>query len=448
MRTEKLRPIGPRRVGDLVSLACVPKLDAPNGRVTLPGPGIGDEVTKIDANSPTPRGAARRPVFQGAEPQDRGANGVEHGQDAPQKHKPHRSHSHPHQLQHTDEITGIESRAATSATKSGVEAEPAAMPGAGTHAAPREQPPAEAEPAPALVAESIIAAETLKGAAATTVPSGSTAHLRDEVAQRRHGLRGTFHLVRELVTQTYRRGVEIELMHRAFGFAALGFVTLVPLLIVVAAAAPLNGRSFPAWAIAGLGLSGRAASAVNGLFGPTAKVLSTTTALSAAVLAVFGLSFVSVVQTGLARVWELPAARLLSVWRQAIWLAVLLGLLIVGADLLALLHHGWFITTVRWCATAGGALAFFWWTQHFLLESRVPWRALLPGAVLTVAGLVGLRVFSAVIFGPLIVSSAITYGAIGAVLIVVSWLIGIGYVIFGAALVGRVLHEAFGNGRK
>jgi len=433
----------------------VPKLDAPNGRVVLPGPGIGDEVNTIDANSPFPRDAApQRPVFegtalQGANPQDQGSNGVARGEGAPAKYRPHSRH--PHQLQQTDEITGIEPRSAGSAVKSAGSGVKATVPGAKSAAKAAPEADAEVhgdadtEPAPVIIAESIIAAEATKSAGSEVLAPGAAELLEIQLGGRPHGLRGVLRIARELVAQTYRRGVEIELMHRAFGFAALGFVTLVPLLIVVAAAAPLNGRSFPAWAIAGLGLSGRAASAVNGLFGPAARVLSTTTALSAAVLAVFGLSFVSVVQTGMARVWELPAARLLSVWRQAIWLAVLIGLLIVGADLLALLHDGWFITTLRWCATAGGALAFFWWTQHFLLESRVPWRALLPGAVLTVAGLVGLRIFSAVIFSPLIVSSAITYGAIGAVLIVVSWLIGIGYVIFGAALLGRVIYEAFGG---
>ena len=424
----------------------MPKLDAPNGRVVLPGPGIGDEVTKIDANSQAARGAApQRPVFegtafQGVGPQGQGANGAARGEDGPPRSRP--LSRHPHQLQQTDEITGIESRSAAAAAKSAAKA-------ARPEVEPDVHADAQAEPEPVIVAESIIAAEAANGAGtALPAPGGGERVRVGDVSSRPYRPRDLFRITRELVVQTYRRGVEIELMHRAFGFAALGFVTLVPLLIVVAAAAPLNGRSFPAWAIAGLGLSGRAASSVNGLFGPAARVLSTTTALSAGVLAVFGLSFVSVVQTGMARVWELPAARLLSVWRQAIWLAVLIGLLIVGADLLAFLHDGWFITTLRWCATAGGALTFFWWTQHFLLESRVPWRALLPGAVLTVAGLVGLRIFSAVIFGPLIVSSAITYGAIGAVLIVVSWLIGIGYVIFGAALLGRVIYEAFGGERK
>jgi membrane protein len=244
------------------------------------------------------------------------------------------------------------------------------------------------------------------------------------------------------VTQCYRRGVDLELMHRAFGFAALGFVTLVPLLIVVAAAAPLNHRTFPQWIIAGIGLSGKAAKAVDGLFGPSARVLSTTTALSVAVLAVFGLSFATMVQTGFARVWDLPAARLISVWRRVVWLAALVGVLLVGADLVTLINDSPPMLVLRWCATGVGATCFIWWTTHFLLDDRVSWLALLPGSLLTVAGLVGLRLFSAVIFSPLIVSSAVTYGAIGTMLIVTSWLIGIGYVLFGAALVGRVAHES------
>lgn len=45
-----------------------------------------------------------------------------------------------------------------------------------------------------------------------------------------------------------RRGRDLELMHRAMGFATLALVTLAPLLIVVAAADPLGrGASPPGW---------------------------------------------------------------------------------------------------------------------------------------------------------------------------------------------------------
>jgi membrane protein len=59
------------------------------------------------------------------------------------------------------------------------------------------------------------------------------------------------------------------------------------------------------------------------------------------------------------------------------------------------------------------------------------------------AGLGGLRVFSSLVFSPLIVSNAVSYGAVGTVLIVTSWLVGVGFVVFGGALVGRYwyLHE-------
>lgn len=371
----------------------MPKLYAPSGRQDQPVSGVGDEVTDIDSKSASP----------GREAPPYGASS-RHG-DVPEEMRPRAEAVEP-----DESVTGLGVRATDRSVGSGA--------GSGVDS----------------------------GSDATRMPTFPEPPRRESGHRTlRRSLLSFSGVVSGLVTQTYRRGVEIELMHRAFGFAALGFVTLVPLLIVVAAAAPLNGRTFPEWVIAGVGLSGRASTAINRLFGPTNRVLSTTTAFSLAVLAVFGLSFGAMVQTGMARVWELPAARLLSVWRQALWLAVLVGLLLLGADVLGLLHDGWFITTLRWLATTGGATLFFWWTPRFLLEGRVPWKALLPGAVLTVMGLVGLRAFSAAIFAPLLVSSAITYGGIGAVLILVTWLIGIGYVIFGAALVGRAVYEVWGG---
>lgn len=84
------------------------------------------------------------------------------------------------------------------------------------------------------------------------------------------------------------------------------------------------------------------------------------------------------------------------------------------------------------------ALVFFCWGQHFLLGGRVGWRSLLPGTLATVVALGGLRVFSALVFDPMITSNAEAYGAVGVILVVVSWLIGVGFIFYGGALVGRV----------
>jgi membrane protein len=67
----------------------------------------------------------------------------------------------------------------------------------------------------------------------------------------------------------------------------------------------------------------------------------------------------------------------------------------------------------------------------------------MPGAVATLVGLAGLRVFSGLVFEPLIIRNAVSYGALGTVLIVQSWLIGVGWVLYGGQLFGRWFHDAW-----
>jgi membrane protein len=59
------------------------------------------------------------------------------------------------------------------------------------------------------------------------------------------------------------------------------------------------------------------------------------------------------------------------------------------------------------------------------------------------AGLAGLRVFSGLVFQPLIASNAVSYGALGSFLIVQSWLIGVGWVIYGGQLSGRWFYDSW-----
>lgn len=238
----------------------------------------------------------------------------------------------------------------------------------------------------------------------------------------------------------WNRGREMELMHRAMGFAALGFLTLVPLLIVVAATDPASGQGFARWMSQALGLAESSQDEVERLFGLPAQALQRTTAFGLAALAVFGLTFGSAVQTGYEKVWDLTAARWHTMWRHVVWLAMLIVYLSIfvstpssdgslSASLVAVLGD------------LGGTVLFFWASQRLLLGGRVRWRALLPGAVATAIGMLGLRVFSQVVFSPLIASNAVTYGPFGTVLVVQSWLVGVGVVVYGGAIAGRLAHE-------
>ncbi|GGR12190.1 hypothetical protein GCM10010497_12690 [Streptomyces cinereoruber] len=239
----------------------------------------------------------------------------------------------------------------------------------------------------------------------------------------------------------WNRGRAMELMHRAMSFAALSLLTLVPLLIVVAAADLARGQGFARWLVQGLGVTEVSQEEVEELFGRPGQALQRTTAFGLAALAAFGVTFGSAVQTGYERVWDLPTARWHTMWRHVVWLAVLVAALLVFVAFPAPENAPALTTAAVALGDLLGTFLFFWWSQRFLLCGRIRWRALLPGAVLTALGLLGLRIFSQLVFSPLIASNAVTYGQFGTVLVLQSWLVGVGFVVYGGALVGRLVHE-------
>jgi membrane protein len=241
----------------------------------------------------------------------------------------------------------------------------------------------------------------------------------------------------------YRSGMEFELMGRALGFAALAMLTVFPLLVVVAAAGAASRRGLARWVVYGMGLTGSSAHAVLALFSAPGRVLGTTSVFSLVLLAVFGVTFAGTVQAGFERVWGLPAGPWHKIWRQAVWLIVFIAYIYAAATVAPLTHHAAAATVSRVSVAVVLGIAFFWWGLHFLVGGRVSYLAAMPGAVATVAFLAGLRAFSALVFQPLVVTNAVTYGALGTVLIVQSWLIGVGWVVYGGQLFGRWFHDAW-----
>lgn len=234
------------------------------------------------------------------------------------------------------------------------------------------------------------------------------------------------------VRALFEHGRDLELLHRAMGFATLALVTLAPLLIVVAAADPLVRGGFASWLTDGMGLSGPSARALTDVISPPRNVIGTTSVWGLVLLGVFGVTFGGSVQNAYERIWGLASGPWHRVWRQATWLVVLTAYLYQEAATKSSLSG-----SQRIVLSAVTGVLFFWWGQRFLLGGQIHWRSLLPGAIATVLGLVGLRAFSYLVFTPLIVTNALSYGAVGTVLVVESWLIGVGFVIYGGALFGR-----------
>ena len=241
----------------------------------------------------------------------------------------------------------------------------------------------------------------------------------------------------------YQSGREFELVGRAMGFAALAMLTVIPLLVVVAAASAAAHHGVAVWVVYGMGLTRSPANAVIQLFSAPARVLNTTSVFSALLLGVFGVTFAGSVQAGFEKAWGLPAGPWHKIWRQAVWLAALIAYIYAAATVGAVTRHAPAETVSRVSVAVLLGIVFFWWGLRFLVGGRVSYLAALPGAVATVAFLAGLRAFSIVFFEPLIVANAVTYGAVGTVLIVQSWLIGVGWVVYGGQLFGRWFHDAW-----
>jgi membrane protein len=245
------------------------------------------------------------------------------------------------------------------------------------------------------------------------------------------------------IKDLHRSTREFELMHRALGFAALAILTVIPLLIVVAAASPAPHRGLAGWVVYGMALTGPSADAVTRLFSAPARVLGTTSVFSAVLLAVAGVSFAGSVQGGFERIWGLPAGPWHKIWRQTAWLVALIAYIYAEATVGAVTHRGLAETLVRGAVAILLGIGFFWWGLCFLVGGRVTYLAAMPGAVATMVCLGGLRVFSGLVFEPLIARNAVSYGALGTVLIVQSWLIGAGWCVYGGQLFGRWFHDAW-----
>ena len=231
-------------------------------------------------------------------------------------------------------------------------------------------------------------------------------------------------------------------MQRAMGFAALAILTVIPLLIVVAAVNPTPHPGLGGWVVYSMGLTGSAANAVTRLFSAPARVLGTTSVFSAVILSVSGVAFAGSVQAGFERIWGLPAGPWHKIWRQAVWVVALIAYIYAAATVGAVTSGGPTETAGRVAVAVVLGVAFFWWGLRFQVGGRVSYLAALPGAVATIVGLAGLRAFSGLVFEPLIASNAVSYGALGSFLIVQSWLIGVGWVVYGGQLFGRWFYDA------
>ncbi len=222
--------------------------------------------------------------------------------------------------------------------------------------------------------------------------------------------------------------------------AAQAFLTIVPLLIVLAAFAPrLLGIPLSNELQAALGLS-NSSLAFRGMLGVPGHAARVGGVLGFALVVSAGLSTAAALQRGYERIWSLRRLGVVrSAWRAAAWLAACVlafGLSGLADDAVKDMPGS---SELLVFIALAGAFLFWWWTPHVLLAARIGWRALLPGAALTSSVLVVLLWISPRLMPGFVNSSEYEFGPLGTVFVVMLWLTIVCSIVVFCAIAGQVI---------
>jgi membrane protein len=231
----------------------------------------------------------------------------------------------------------------------------------------------------------------------------------------------------------------VEFMNNAFMSAVLFLVCFFPFLAVVDAAA---GRNVGPLITSRMGLNAQATKDVDALIYTGHQTVSALSVLGAIFLVLFAIGIPGTLQGWYQQVYDQPAPHggLAQLARKLVWVAGFLAYLalevLVGRQVGPTGGH----VLIFVCEFAI-AVIFWWWTVHFLLLGRIGWRVLFPAAVATGFCLTGLAVFSALLFSGSVISGEKSYGPIGAVMVLLYYLIGAGVCLLLGAVFGRTWNE-------
>lgn len=241
-------------------------------------------------------------------------------------------------------------------------------------------------------------------------------------------------LARDVVTEFK----ELDFADQAMLFGAGLLTSLLPFLILLSAFA--SARVDDDIALR-LGLDHRAARIVSHLFTPASASLNAATVTSLLFVVAGTLAVASSLQQIYEKAFRQEHRGLRDVPRQLTWAAATCGVVALESLVGRPVRDATGGSVLVELLTFVIYMSFFWWTTHFLLRGRVGWRRLLPSALATGVGFAGLGVFAKFYFSASIISDDKTYGAIGAVFSIMTWLIGIGAVVMLGAVGGAVWED-------
>lgn len=247
---------------------------------------------------------------------------------------------------------------------------------------------------------------------------------------------------RTYVARTLDRLFEINIVDRAAALASKAFVALLPVIVVTGSIAPEGVRAGVAETVRDrFGITGQSLVVVRSALAPQGQVQESTSVFSVLFLVVYALTFTTSLLRVYQAAWRRPGEQGFAPHLRGLqWLAGLAALFSISA-----------MTSLLLTGIAGEALTIligfcvgvllWWWTARAMLAYDIRWRPLLPGAVLTAAGL-QIYGLTAVLWMPRTVTqNAQQLGFFGVAMALVSWFVGAAFILLTATAVGAVLAE-------
>ncbi|WP_086827605.1 YhjD/YihY/BrkB family envelope integrity protein [Streptomyces sp. NRRL B-24572] len=233
------------------------------------------------------------------------------------------------------------------------------------------------------------------------------------------------------------RLARVNTMEAAARLAAQTFLAALPLVIIVAAFAPQSVKDLLVDAVRSFLGDEAPTDDVEQTFTAKGELRSSIGVAGVIVMLLSATALSRALQQVCERCWDLPkgSARL-TAWRWLVWILGWLAAFLFQTAIRQGFGGG---TAVGVLVSVVTSVVLWWWTQHLLLGARIGWAPLLPGALLTGAGMTAFGYASPLVMPQALEQSRAHYGSLGYVFTFLSWLIAGGCVIVVCVALGQVV---------
>ena len=240
----------------------------------------------------------------------------------------------------------------------------------------------------------------------------------------------------------YARLLELELVDRAVALAAKLFLAFFPFVLAISVFSPPDVRAWVTDALINrLGLRGYSLDQLRGAFVAASESKAAIGIIGLIFLFFYATSFATALQRAYLRAWRRPGGGgLRNKGRGAGWLASMVVFLaltgLAGSFLRDVPVPGTFYVIATVFMTG-----LWWWTARLMLRGEVRWIPLLPGAVITALMMITYIAAAPIWMPSAVASNQSQFGYFGVTLSLVSYFVGVAFVVVIGAASAPVLAE-------